>query len=80
MVRRRIPDPWPKRGPINAGLGPLRGVADEPVERGAVRALDALLELRVDVEGHLRVGVADLAHDPEDGTITALHTAPRAHR
>jgi hypothetical protein len=31
-----------------------------------VLALDALLQLRVDVERHLRVGVADLAHHPED--------------
>jgi hypothetical protein len=29
-------------------------------------ALDALLQLRVDVERHLRIGVADLPHDPED--------------
>ena len=29
-------------------------------------ALDALLQLGVDVERHLRIGVADLAHDPED--------------
>ncbi|HKG04753.1 MAG TPA: hypothetical protein VKB03_16395 [Conexibacter sp.] len=27
-------------------------------------AVDALLQLRIDVERHLRVGVADLAHDP----------------
>jgi hypothetical protein len=39
----------------------LAGIADEPVELGAVRPLDALLELGVDVEGHLRVGVPDLA-------------------
>ncbi|HEX8106022.1 MAG TPA: hypothetical protein VF533_25630 [Solirubrobacteraceae bacterium] len=31
-----------------------------------MRAVGALLELRVDVERHLRVGVADLAHDPLD--------------
>jgi hypothetical protein len=29
-----------------------------------VRARDALLELGKDVEGHPRVGVTDLAHDP----------------
>jgi hypothetical protein len=31
-----------------------------------VGALDTLLELRVDVHRHLRVDVADLAHDPLD--------------
>jgi hypothetical protein len=29
-------------------------------------ALHALLELRVDIERHLGVGVPDLAHDPLD--------------
>ncbi|MGZ6574601.1 MAG: hypothetical protein ACXVHB_19535 [Solirubrobacteraceae bacterium] len=28
-------------------------------------ALDALLQLRVDVERHLRIGVADLPHHPQ---------------
>jgi hypothetical protein len=31
-----------------------------------VLPLRALLELRVDIGGHLRVGMADLAHDPHD--------------
>ena len=39
---------------------------NEPVEASAVAALHALLQLGVDVEGHLGVGVADLAHDPLD--------------
>ncbi|MGZ6644078.1 MAG: hypothetical protein ACXVFT_19925 [Solirubrobacteraceae bacterium] len=29
-------------------------------------ALDALLQLGVDVERHLRIGMPDLPHDPED--------------
>jgi hypothetical protein len=40
-------------------------LVDEPVKCRPVLALDALLELRVDVHRHLRVGVADLAHDPQ---------------
>jgi hypothetical protein len=38
---------------------------NEAVERLAVLALDALLLLGVNVHGHVRVGVADLAHHPE---------------
>jgi hypothetical protein len=34
------------------------------VELGAVGAVGALLELRVDVHRHLRVGVPDLGHHP----------------
>jgi hypothetical protein len=39
---------------------------DEAVEARAVVALGALLELGINVERHLRVGVADLAHHPLD--------------
>jgi AcrR family transcriptional regulator len=53
-----------KNALIHAAVATL--VADEPVELGAVRPLDALLELGVDVQGHLGVGVADLAHHPLD--------------
>ncbi len=42
----------------------LAGVLDETVERGAVVAFVALLELGVDLEGDLGVAVADLVHDP----------------
>src|SRR5947209_6154476 len=52
------------RGSVDAEL--LSRVADEAVEAFAVLAVDALLELGVDVEGHLAVGVADLAHHPLD--------------
>ena len=44
----------------------LLGRADDRVEPHPVVALDALLKLGVDVEGHLRVGMPDLAHDPLD--------------
>jgi hypothetical protein len=40
------------------------GSADDRVEPDPVVALDPLLELSVNVEGHLRVGMPDLAHDP----------------
>jgi hypothetical protein len=40
--------------------------AHERVERLAVRALRPLLQLRVDVHRHLRVGMSDLPHDPEN--------------
>jgi hypothetical protein len=40
--------------------------ADKAIELDAVGPLDPLLELRVDVHRHLRVGVPDLAHDPLD--------------
>lgn len=30
-----------------------------------MRTFDTVLQLGVDVEGHFRVGVADLVHDPE---------------
>ena len=52
-------------GSISA-LESLVRAAEELVERGAVGALDALLQLRVDVERHRRIGVADLTHDPLD--------------
>jgi hypothetical protein len=42
----------------------LAGVAHELVELGSTVALGALLQLRVDIHRHLRVGVPDLAHDP----------------
>jgi hypothetical protein len=42
------------------------GVAYERVELGAVLAPGALLQLCVDLEGHLRVGVSDLLHYPHD--------------
>jgi hypothetical protein len=42
----------------------LAGVANELVELGSTVAIGALLQLRVDVHRHLRVGVPDLAHDP----------------
>jgi hypothetical protein len=38
----------------------------EPIGARSVVALDALFALGVDVERHLRVGGADLAHDPLD--------------
>jgi hypothetical protein len=41
-------------------------LAHELIEVGAVVALGALLQLRVGVHRHLRVGVADLVHDPLD--------------
>ena len=44
----------------------LARLPDEIVEGPSVLALDALLQLGVHVECHLRVGVPDLAHDPED--------------
>jgi hypothetical protein len=44
--------------------------AYEPVEAGAVVAIGALLALGVDVEGHLAVGVADLAHDESNECAT----------
>lgn len=47
-------------------VGPLAGVAQQPVEALAVAPVDPLLELCVDVQRHLRVGVADLAHHPLD--------------
>ena len=48
-------------------LAQLRaGPAHELVELGAVVALRALLQLRIDVHRHLRVGVADLVHHPLD--------------
>jgi hypothetical protein len=53
------------RVPNDVDLLTLRA-PDELVERGPVRAVDALLELGADVHRHLRVGVADLAHDPLD--------------
>jgi hypothetical protein len=43
----------------------LAGLVDEPAERPPVLALDALLQLGVDVHRHLRIGVADLAHHPQ---------------
>src|SRR5947209_1853524 len=52
------------RGSVDAEL--LSRVADEAVEAFAVLSVDALRELGVDVEGHLAVGVADLAHHPLD--------------
>jgi len=42
----------------------VAGVVHESVEGRAVVALGALLELRVDVHRHLRVGVAYLIHHP----------------
>src|SRR3954451_24859232 len=50
--------PWPRR---RGAVELLARLANEPVERRPVLALDALLELGVDVHRHLRVGVADLA-------------------
>ncbi|HEY5196525.1 MAG TPA: hypothetical protein VIJ51_05810 [Solirubrobacteraceae bacterium] len=44
----------------------VAGGADEAVEGRSVGSLDPLLELGVDVERHLRVGVADLTHHPLD--------------
>lgn len=38
----------------------------ERVELGAVLASGALLQFRVDLEGHLRVCVSDLLHYPHD--------------
>ena len=49
-------------GPIEA----LPCPSHERVEGLAVRALGPLLELRVNVHRHLRVGVPVLAHHPED--------------
>ena len=72
--RRRDPRAGPVAAPPSAGrLGLLDGpvqpfsrLSDESVERLAVLALGALLQLGVDVHRHLRVGVADLTHDPQD--------------
>jgi hypothetical protein len=50
---------WPKRGPINV-VALTTGAPEPSVER----AIRALLELRVDVHRHPRVGVADLGHHP----------------
>ena len=63
------PDPSPFRRLFRAHLGAVKlhtGVAHDGVEAHSMLALHALLELRVDVERHLRVGVPDLAHDPLD--------------
>jgi hypothetical protein len=49
--------------------------ADESVKLGAVRTLDALLELRLHAQRHLRVRVADLAHDARDAGV-----APQSER
>jgi hypothetical protein len=65
VVYRRFAGWWPKRGPINC-LEAIIRATEEGVERGAVGALDALLEQGVDVERHLRIGVPDLAHHPLD--------------
>jgi hypothetical protein len=40
------------------------GRSEPLVKGGAVAALNALLELCVDVHRHRRVSVPDLAHDP----------------
>src|SRR5215218_4477682 len=42
----------------------LAGGSEEAVEVRSVAALDSLLQLRVRVHRHLRVGVPDLTHDP----------------
>ncbi len=55
----------PRRLVIPAAVQLLARGLHEPVEARAVFALGALLELCVNVESHLRVGVADLIHDPE---------------
>jgi hypothetical protein len=52
------------RSGVRDAMQLLARLVHETVEGRAVRALDALLELGVDIEGHLRVGVADLAHHP----------------
>jgi hypothetical protein len=48
---------------------------EEPVKADAVITLDALLKLGVDVERHLRVGVADLAHYPLDANAWEVHSS-----
>ncbi len=42
----------------------VAGDAYEPVEAGAMPAIDPPLQLRVDVQCHAQVGVPDLVHDP----------------
>jgi hypothetical protein len=42
----------------------LTGVAHELVEARSTVTLGALLQLRVDIDRHLRIGMPDLAHDP----------------
>jgi hypothetical protein len=49
------------RGPINVAAL-TAGAPEERVERGG--AVRALLERGIDVKRHLRVGAADLAHQP----------------
>jgi hypothetical protein len=62
-----ISGPNPRRRGIGRGAMELfAGMTDEAVELGAVRSLDALLELGVDIAAHLRVVVTNLAHDPLD--------------
>jgi hypothetical protein len=54
----------------------LAGLVYELIEGPSVLALDALLQLRGDVHRHLRVGVADLAHD--QSTSKRLASSARA--
>jgi hypothetical protein len=59
---------------------PRPGFSHESIEADPVLALVALLELGVDVERHLRVGVADLAHHPLHIEAGARRRAPAASR
>jgi hypothetical protein len=59
---------------------PRPGFSHESIEADPVLALVALLELGVDVERHLRVGVADLAHHPLHIEAGVRRRAPAASR
>jgi len=56
---------------LHAPVQLLAGVADEPVEGGAVVALGPLLKLRVDLESHLGVDVPDLVMTPTTSKLLA---------
>jgi hypothetical protein len=59
-------------GAATRAIPPSALSPDAPaVEALAVAAIDALLALGVDIHRHLRVGAADLAHDPLDVEVVA---------
>src|SRR4051812_11420488 len=55
-------------GLLDGPVQPLPSLSDKPVKRPAVLTFRALLELRVDVHRHVRVGVGDRGCPARRGT------------